>query len=503
MEEDTKRQSSIEESKASASVNAAVEQTSADDTTGQSLIDDATGQISISDSSISRGDFSTGSIPGAIMRLAAPMTMAQLINILYSVVDRIYLGHMKGVEHYALTGVGLTMPVIAIVTSVAALCGSGGGPLFSIARGKGDDEEAGQIMGNAFSLLLLLGAVMTFAVIAFRRPILYLFGASDDTYPFAGDYLSVYSLSTIFMMITYGMNPLINAQGFGKIGMLTVAIGAIINITLDPIFIFVLNMGVRGAALATAIAQLSSAIWVLQFLTGKRTVLKLQLRNMKLRAARVRRLLTLGLAGFFMSLSTSLTQIVCNVMLQRYGGDLYVGIMTVISSLREVIQMPITGMQNGCTPVIGYNYGAGEFGRVRKSVKFTVAVMVSYATLIWAALMIFPHVFIGIFSDDAKLIEAGVPALRTYFVFYVFLSMQISSQSVFLGLGRSKNAIFFSLLRKAIIAAPLTVLLPIAGLGINGVFIAEAISQLVGGLICICSMYLIVYKRLLAKNDTL
>ena len=488
-----------------------------EDTTGQCSTIDITGKNSISDNdnrshssgadtnikrgTITRGDFSTGSIPGAIMRLAAPITLAQLINILYSVVDRIYIGHMAGVEHYALTGIGLTLPVISIVMSIAALCGSGGGPLFSIARGKGDDEEAGQIMGNAFALLVFLGIIMTFVVIIFRKPILYLFGASDDTYPFAGEYLLIYSMATVFMMITYGMNPLINAQGFGQIGMLTVAIGAIINITLDPIFIFVLDMGIRGAALATAIAQFVSAVWVLFFLTGKKAILRLRLRNMKLRADRIRRLLALGLAGFCMNLTTSLTQIACNVMLQRYGGDLYVGVMAVVSSLREVISMPVMGMQNGSTPVIGYNFGAGKLDRVRKSVDFTVVVMIAYTAVIWAALMIFPRTFIGIFSDDKQLIEAGIPALRIYFGLFIFLSLQMSSQSVFLGLGRSKNAVFFSLLRKAIIATPLTFLLPTIGLGINGVFIAEAVSQLVGGIICISSMYVIVYKRLLVKAD--
>jgi len=508
MEEDSARQAAIDdiekqtvtrEPASQTPEEAAANQTSKEDAKKHSAAGAPIERIPSNGKIGIRGDFATGSIPGAIMRLAAPMTLAQLINILYSVVDRIYLGHMKGVEHYALTGVGLTMPVISIVMSVAALCGSGGGPLFSIARGKGDDEEAGKIMGNAFALLLVLGVVMTFVVITFRKPILYLFGASDDTYPFAGEYLFIYSLATVFMMITYGMNPLINAQGFGRTGMLTVAIGAIINITLDPIFIFTLDMGIRGAALATAIAQLASSIWVVLFLTGKKTILKLKFKDMRLRAARVRKLLTLGLAGFFMSLTTSMAQIACNVMLQRYGGDLYVGVMAVISSLREVIIMPVMGVQNGSTPVVGYNYGAGKNDRVRKSIAFTASVMIGYSAVIWAALMIFPRTFIGIFSDDAKLIEAAIPALRIYFGLFVFQSLQMSSQGVFVGLGRSKNAIFFSLLRKAIIAAPLTIILPTIGFGINGVFIAEAVSQLVSGLICGCTMYVVVYKRLLSK----
>lgn len=443
-----------------------------------------------------KGDFSKGSIPGAILRLALPMTLAQLINILYSIIDRVYLGHMPGAEHLALTGVGLTMPVIHIVLSISALCGTGGGPLFAITRGKGDDEEAGRIMGNAFALLLIFGVVMSVGVIIFRRPVLYLFGASDATYPFGGDYLGIYSIGTIFVMISQGMNPFINAQGFGRTAMLTVAIGALINIFLDPIFIFVLELGVRGAALATIIAQFFSAVWVLLFLTGKKAVLTLKLPCMKLQAARVRRILTLGLAGFFMNLTTSLTQIVCNITLQRYGGDLYIGIMTVINSLREVIVMPTQGMMNGSTPVIGYNYGAGKQDRTLSAIKFQVIATTIYSALIWGVIMLLPGAFIRIFNAEPQLIAAGIPAVRIYFGLFVFMSLQLAGQGVFLGLGRSKNAIFFSLLRKAVIAAPLTLLLPVLGMGTNGVFVAEAVSQFVGGLACFGTMYFVVRKAL-------
>ena len=443
-----------------------------------------------------RGDFSQGSIPRAIMRLALPMTLAQLVNILYSIVDRIYLGHMPGAEHLALTGVGLTIPVIQIIISVAALCGTGGGPLFAIARGKGDDEEAERIMGNTFVVLLILGVVMTAAVIIFKEPVLYLFGASRDTYPFAAEYMSIYSLGTIFVMFSQGMNPFINAQGFGRTGMMTVAIGAMVNITLDPLFIFLLGMGVRGAALATLIAQFCSATWVMRFITGKKALLHLKMANMKLQAGRVRRILTLGLAGFFMNLTTSLTQIICNVTLQRYGGDLYVGIMTVINSLREVIAMPIQGMMNGSTPVLGFNLGAGKPARVRSAIKFFVSSTTIYAAVMWALVMLLPGTLIRIFSSETDLIAAGVPAVRIYFGLFVFMSMQMAAQGVFLGLGRSKNAIFFSLLRKAIIAAPLTIILPLLGMGTNGVFYAEAASQLIGGIACFGTMYLVVYRRL-------
>lgn len=445
-----------------------------------------------------KSDFSKGSIPGAIMRLALPMTVAQMVNILYSIVDRVYLGHMPDVGHLPLTGVGLTMPIIHIVLSVASLCGTGGGPLFSIARGRQDGDEAERIMGNSFAILLILGAAITAAIIIFKKPVLYLFGASDETYPFAGDYLTIYTIGTLFVMIGLGMNPFINAQGFSSTGMLTVALGAAINTALDPVFIFALGMGVKGAALATVIAQFCSAMWVLRFLTGKKALLRLKLTCMKLQAKRVRRILTLGLSGFIMNLTTSLSQILCNVMLQRFGGDLYVGVITVINSLREVIFMPVSAMHNGTTPVVGYNYGADKYDRVRKAIKFSTTVTTAYSFAMWAVIMLAPGALIRIFNDEPALIAAGIPAMRIYFALFVFMSLQMAGQGIFVGLGRSKNAIFFSLLRKVFVAAPLTLLLPYIGLGTYGVFIAEAASQLVGGLACFGTMYTVVYRRLLA-----
>ena len=274
-------------------------------------------------------DFSRGSIPRNILSLALPMTAAQLINVLYSVVDRIYLGQLPG--HLALTGLGLTMPIVSIVMGFANLCGTGGAPLCSIHRGKGEMEEAERVMGNAFTLLLLFGAVITGAFLLLKRPLLYLFGASDATYPYAEAYMTIYLLGTVLVMIGLGMNPFITSQGFGKIGMMTVGLGAIINIILDPILIFAAGMGVQGAALATVIAQGCSAAWVLGFLTSQRAVLRLRLKNMALRAVRVKAIVTLGLSGFFMNLTNSLVQVVCNATLQFYGGDLYVGIMTIIN----------------------------------------------------------------------------------------------------------------------------------------------------------------------------
>ena len=441
-----------------------------------------------------KNDFSKGSIPRNILTLAAPMTLAQLINVLYSVVDRMYLGRLPG--HLALTGLGLTMPIVSILMGVANLCGMGGAPLCSICRGQGDDEEAEHILGNSFTLLLILGAAATLVFLLLKRPVLYLFGASEATFPYADAYLTIYLCGTLFVMVSLGMNPFINAQGFAEIGMMTVGLGAVVNIVLDPVFIFVLDMGVQGAALATVIAQGCSAVWVLKFLTGKRAILRLKFDCLALSARRVRKIVSLGLAGFFVNLTSSLVQVVCNTTLQAYGGDLYVGAMTIINSIREVVSMPVQGLSNGSQPVLGYNYGAGESRRVRQGIRFTSIVVVLYSTAAWAIIMLAPEAMIRLFTSEQPILDVGIPALRIYFSLFIIMSLQIAGQSVFTALGRSKNAIFFSLLRKAIINAPLTLLLPYLGMGTDGVFVAEAVSQLIGGLACFLTMYAVVYRPL-------
>lgn len=441
-----------------------------------------------------KNDFSKGSIPRNILTLAAPMTLAQLINVLYSVVDRMYLGRLPG--HLALTGLGLTMPIVSILMGFANLCGMGGAPLCSICRGQGDDEEAEHILGNSFTLLLILGAAATLVFLLLKRPVLCLFGASEATFPYADAYLTIYLCGTLFVMVSLGMNPFINAQGFAKIGMMTVGLGAVVNIVLDPVFIFVLDMGVQGAALATVIAQGCSAVWVLKFLTGKRAILRLKFDCLALSARRVRKIVSLGLAGFFVNLTNSLVQVVCNTTLQAYGGDLYVGAMTIINSIREVVSMPAQGLSNGSQPVLGYNYGAGESRRVRQGIRFTSIVVVLYSTAAWAIIMLAPEAMIRLFTSEQPILDVGIPALRIYFSLFIIMSLQIAGQSVFTALGRSKNAIFFSLLRKAIINAPLTLLLPYLGMGTDGVFVAEAVSQLIGGLACFLTMYAVVYRPL-------
>lgn len=414
--------------------------------------------------------------------------------------DRVYLGRIPEVGRLSLTGVGLCLPIISIVMAFANLCGTGGAPLCAIHRGRGDDSEAQSVMGNAFTLLLLFGSVLTAVGLIFRAPLLRLFGASDVTFGYANDYLTIYLAGTLFVMVSLGMNPFINAQGFPRVGMFSVVLGAGINIALDPILIFGLDMGVRGAALATIISQGCSAAWVLVFLTGRRTLLRLTPASMHLAPGRVKRILTLGLSGFFMAVTNALVQILSNATLQTYGGDLYVSVMTILNSVREVISVPVTGLTHGCQPVLSYNYGAREYGRVRQGIRFIAVLVVSISVTLWALAMGVPALFIRLFNGDGDLLAAGVPAFRLYFSAFFGMAFMFVGQSTFVALGKAKYSIFFSVLRKAGIVAPLILLLPgVFGMGVNGVFLSEPVSNLVGGLASFTTMLVTVYfplKRL-------
>ena len=434
-------------------------------------------------------DFSRGSVYRNIMEVAAPMILAQLLNLLYNIVDRIYIGRIPEVGTTALTGVGICFPIISLVSAFTYLYGNGGAPLCAIERGRGNEEEAEKLMGNSFFLLLVTGVVLLILGELFYRPVLYLFGASDATFVYAREYIRLYLLGTVFVMVSVGMNPFINSQGFGNMGMVSVLIGAALNILLDPLFIFGFRMGVKGAALATILSQLCSAVWVMWFLTSKKAVLKLKISCMRLEAARVKRILGLGVSGFIMSFTNSLVQVVCNATLQTYGGDIYVGVMTVLNSVREICTLPVQGFTNGASPVMSFNYGEKAFERVKKAIWFVTAVCVSYTVLIWGALRLAPAFFIRIFNDSPELLEKAVPSLHIYFFGFCFMALQFTGQSVFVALGKSKRATFFSLLRKAFIVAPLTVLLPrVANLGVDGVFWAEPISNLIGGCACFITM---------------
>ena len=445
----------------------------------------------------SRSDFSQGSISQAIFRQAGPMTVALLVNMLYSVVDRIYLGHIPGEGRLALTGIGLTLPVITMVTAFANLFGMGGAPLFSMERGRENIPKAQRIMGNSFSLLLISSVILSLFCYIFKEPLLYLFGASDTTYPYADAYLSIYLLGTVFVMISLGMNNFINAQGFGVTGMLTVSIGAVLNLILDPVFIFGLNMGIQGAALATILSQFVSAVWVFRFLTGKKAIIPLTRASMRLQGGLVKNISVLGTSGFIMSVTNSAVQIICNATLQQYGGDLYVGIMTVINSVREILNIPVNGLSNSGQPVMSFNYGARKYDRVKAAIRFVTISCIVFTLVIWALIFFFPHAFIHVFNSDPSLLKNGVPSMHIYFFGIFMMALQFSGQSTFVALGYSRHAIFFSLLRKAIIVIPLTIWLPtVAGLGTTGVFLAEPISNFVGGIACFTTMMFTVWRRL-------
>ena len=448
-------------------------------------------------------DFSTGSVKKRIIAQAVPLTLAQAVQLLYNIVDRIYIGHLPDVGQLALTGLGITFPLIVLIAAFTQLVGVGGTPLFSIARGKKDEKEAEAILGNAFAMLVAAAAGCFIVGYFFRKPILFAFGASEESYFFADQYLKIYIWGTAFSMISTGLNGYINAQGFPKVGMATTLIGAVVNIILDPIFIFTLDMGVEGAALATVISQGISCAWVLFFLTGKKAILRIRRSTVRISLERSKRIMTLGITGFVMQGTNSLVSIVCNNQLQIFGetmmvggGDLYVGVMTVLNSVRELLSLPVGGIASGGQPVIGYNYGAGEYKRVKEGIRFITLLAGGYTLISWIVVMLIPRVMIGMFTDDLHTIDVGARMLTIYFFGFIFMSLQFAGQCTFQGLGLAKKAVFFAIFRKIVIIVPLTLLLPRMGFGVEGVFMAEPVSNIVGGLVCFTTMWLTVYKRL-------
>lgn len=434
-------------------------------------------------------DFSVGSIPRHIIDLAIPMTLAQLVQMAYNLVDRIYIGHLPGTSSIALTGLGLTFPIITIIMAFTNLFSTGSVALYSIARGKQDEAAERRYMENAFLLLLLTSVVVMVLCFVFMHPILYLFGASDETYPYSAAYLRIYLIGTPLVMLATGMNGFINAQGYGKTGMFTILIGAIINIILDPIFIFVLDLGISGAAIATVISQLLSVIWVMAFLTSRRSLTPLRVRQARIDLTATKQITQLGVAGFVMQATNGIVQVAANNMLGIYGGDIYIGIMTVLNSVRDVVSLPLHGFTNAAQPVIGYNYGARKLGRIRQIIRFTTPVTVVYMALCWLIIFLLPQPIMHVFNSDPELLAKGTPAMHLFFFGFFFMAFQSVGQSTFVGLGKSKQATFFSLFRKVIIVVPLTIILPqIGGLGVMGVFLAEPISNFIGGLCCYCTM---------------
>ena len=443
-----------------------------------------------------QNDFSAGPVWKCVLTQAVPLMIAHLVQLLYNVVDRIYIGHMGDGQSLALTGIGLAFPIVTLVTAFTALFGTGGVPLFSAERGAGDEEKAGRILGNSFLLLLISGSVLTVLCYLFHRPILFAFGASEASFGYASDYLRIYLIGTVFSVLATGLNGYINAQGYPGIGMASVVIGAVANIALDPIFIFVLHMGVAGAAAATVISQALSVAWVLRFLFSRRAAIPLSKQYLHLQKDIVKDISKLGLSSFVFQATACGVQVACNTMLQAYGGDLYVGVMTVANSIREIFSLPVMGIVNGAMPVISYNYGARAYDRARSGIRFNVIAGILYTLGAWLMMLLFPRFLIGIFTDDPAVIEAGVPMLHTYFFGFAFMALQFTGQTTFQSVKDAKHAVFFSLLRKAIIVIPLTLILPAVGFGVKGVFLAEPISNVIGGTACFLTMYVTVYRRL-------
>lgn len=443
-------------------------------------------------------DFSKGSVTQNIIRVAAPMLVAQILNLMYNIVDRIYIGRIPGEGLLALGGVGLCFPFISLITAFTNLYGAGGAPLCSIERGRGNQEEAGEIMNTSFYLLVITGVILTVLGSIFCRPVLILFGASEASLPYAMPYMRIYLMGTVFAMVALGMNPFINSQGFANVGMTTIFLGAVTNIVLDPIFIFVFHLGVRGAALATICSQILSAVFVVRFLTGKRAELRISLkRKPSFGKRRVLDIVGLGSASFVMQCTNSLVQIACNRMLGAFGGDVYISTMTIINSVRQILDTPVLAIADGASPILSYNYGAKRYDNVKKAIRFITLSALVYTGATWVLILLFPEMFIGIFNNDDSLLTVAVPALHIYFFAFIFQALQYSGQTVFKSLNKKKQAIFFSLLRKVVIVVPLTFLLPYVGnLGANGVFVAEPVSNFLGGSACFLAMMLTVMPEL-------
>lgn len=444
----------------------------------------------------------TGSIPRLMAQLAIPAVVAQVVNLLYNIVDRIYIGHMAEVGAVALTGVGLFTPILMLINAFAMLAGSGGAPRAAISMGEKDNRTAEKIMGNCFSLLLILAVVLTISFYALAPTLLRLFGASDVTLPYAVDYARIYILGTVFVLIVLGMNTFISTQGFAKISMMTTVIGAVINIILDPIFIFGLHLGVRGAALATVLSQAVGAIWILRFLTGEQTILRLRKENLRIESKIILPCVGLGVSSFVMLATESLLSICFTSSLSRYGGDLAVGAMTIITSVSQLVTLPLQGICQGGQPIISYNFGARKTERVKQAFYCQLVVCVGYAVLFWALVMLAPKLFAGMFTSDAALTEYTVWALRIYMAGIFALGAQICCQQSFMALGQAKISLLLACLRKIVLLIPLILLLPqFFADKVFAVFLAEPVSDILAAVIT-TACFLLKFDTILKENQT-
>lgn len=429
--------------------------------------------------------------------LAVPAITSQVVNALYNMVDRMYIGHIPEVGSAALTGVGVCFPIIMIISAFAYLFGMGGAPRASIFMGKKDNDTAEKILGNCTTSLMIIAVLLTVLVLIFQEPLLYLFGASENTIGYAMDYMTIYAIGTIFVQLTLGLNAFISAQGFSKISMLTVVIGAVTNILLDPIFIFGLNMGVQGAAVATVMSQALSAIWAFWFLSGKNTILKLKRENLKINFHILLPCIALGVAPFAMQATESVLVLCFNSSLLKYGGDLAVGAMTILSSVMQFAMLPLQGLTQGGQPIISYNYGAKQGDRVQKAFKLQTISCFSYSSILWLLIMIFPSLFVAIFTSDPQLTEITIWALRIYMAGVLLMGIQISCQQTFIAFGNSKKSAFLAVFRKILVLIPLIYILPMfISDQVFAVFLAEPIADTIAVLTTSTMFYFEMQKKM-------
>jgi putative MATE family efflux protein len=443
----------------------------------------------------------TAPIGGLLFKLALPTVVAQLINMLYNIVDRIYIGHMPDVGDLALTGVGVCMPIIMLVSAFAALVGSGGAPRASIFMGKKDIDSAERTLGNCFSLQFAISAVLTTVLLIWHEDLLLAFGASENTIAYASDYMRVYALGTVFVQFTLGMNVFITAQGFTKTSMISVIVGAVANIALDPVFIYGFDMGVKGAALATVVSQALSCAWILLFLCGKRSILRLKPKNFGLSPRIILPCIALGSASFIMQASESVISVCFNSSLLEYGGDIAVGAMTILTSIMQFAMLPPQGIAQGAQPILSYNYGAKSAARVKATYKLLLKVCLAYSVAIWAAVMIFPRAFVSIFTPDAALIEFATKALRIYFSGMVLFGIQIASQMTFVSLGNAPCSILVAVVRKFVLLLPLIYVMPkLMSDRTAGVYTAEPIADILA-VAFTAILFIFQFKKALRKIE--
>ena len=444
----------------------------------------------------------TAPIGKLLFKLAVPTVVAQLINMLYNIVVRIYIGHMPGDGSLALTGVGVCMPIIMIISAFAALIASGGAPKASICMGKNDKESAEKILGGCFSLQLIISAILTAVLLIWNKDLLLMFGASENTIDYASSYMSVYAIGTVFVQLTLGMGAFITAQGFAKTGMMTVLIGAVSNIILDPIFIFGFKLGVRGAALATILSQAISCAWVLIFLSGKRTYLKLQSKYMRIDGKLVFPCVALGLSAFIMQSSESVISVCFNSSLLKYGGDIAVGAMTILTSVMQFAMLPMQGIAQGAQPISSYHYGAKKTERVKKTFRLLLTTCLIYSLTIWAVIMAFPSIFAGIFTPDAELIDFTSKALRIYCAVLGIFGIQIACQMTFVSTGNAPCSIIVAIVRKFVLLLPLIYLMPqLIENKTMGVYLAEPVADVIA-VTFTAVLFAIQFRKSLKKLST-